>query len=86
MLKGLLYVEDISNGKESTCHAGDAGSVSGSKRSLYKEMAIHFCLGKSQGMWNLMGYSPCGHKESDTTCNKTTTVWKRKIDNKDKNV
>ena len=41
---------------------------------------------KIQGMQNLMGYLPCGHKESDTTCNKTTTVWKRKRDSKDKDV
>ena len=35
---------------------------------LEKEMATHFIFlpGKSHG-WSLVGYSPLGHKESDTT-------------------
>ena len=41
----------------------------GRKNPLEKEMATHpvFLPGKSHGWRNLVGYSPWGHKESDTT-------------------
>ena len=47
---------------------GDPGSIPGSGSSLEKEMAIH-----SSNAWkmpwtrSLVGYSPWGRKESDTT-------------------
>ena len=41
----------------------------GREDPLEKEMAIHSVLlpGKSHGQRNLVGYSPWGHKKSDTT-------------------
>ena len=48
-----------SSGKESACKAGDPGLIPGSGRSLG--------LGEFHGQRSLMGYSPLGHKESDTT-------------------
>ena len=34
---------------------------------LEEEIATHSTHGKSHGQRNLVGYSPWGHKESDTT-------------------
>ena len=59
-----------SDGKESTCNAGDRGSISGSRRfpgegnsySLQYSWPAEF-----YGQRNLAGYIPRGHKESDTT-------------------
>ena len=48
-----------SGGKESVCKAGDPGLIPGSGRSPG--------LGEFHGQRSLMGYSPWGHKESDTT-------------------
>ena len=58
-----------SDSKASACNAGDLGSVPGSGISLEKEMASTPALlpGKSHGRRSLIGYSPWGHKESDTT-------------------
>ena len=43
----------------------------GGDNPLEKEVATHSsilsCLGKSHGQRSLMGYSPWGHKELDTT-------------------
>ena len=41
----------------------------GQEDPLEEEMATHlvFLLGESQGQRNLVGYSPWGPKESDTT-------------------
>ena len=41
----------------------------GGEDPLEKEMATHSTIiaGKSHGQRNLAGYSPRGHKESDTT-------------------
>ena len=48
--------------KSSACNAGDLVSIPGSEDSLEKENP-----GKCHGWRNLIGYSPWGHKESDTT-------------------
>ena len=56
--------------KESACNAGDLGSIPGSGRSPGKtkrQPTPVFLLGKSHGQKSLVGYSPWGHKESDTT-------------------
>ena len=61
--------------KESACHAGDAGSIPGSGRSLgqedtlEKEMATHsnILALEIHGQRSLVGYSPRGGKESETT-------------------
>ena len=54
-----------SNGKESTCNAGDLGW----EDPLEKEMATHSSVpaGESHGQRRLAGYGPWGRKGSDTT-------------------
>ena len=54
--------------KESACSAGDPGSVPGSEGSTPV-----FLPGDSHGQRSLAGYSPWGHKESDTTEQHTHT-------------
>ena len=59
-----------SDGKESTCNAGDLGSVPELGRSLgggHGNPLQYSCLGNLHGQRNLVGYSPWGHKESDVT-------------------
>ena len=57
-------------GKESTCNTGDLGSIPGSGRSSGGEHGNplqYSCLENPHGQRRLTGYSPWGHKESDTT-------------------
>ena len=60
-----------SDGKESACPAGDPGSIPGLGRSPGEMIgySLHpvFLPGKFHGQRILAGYSPGGHKESDTT-------------------
>ena len=62
-----------SSGKESTCNAGDtgdAGSTPGSGRSPGRgkwQLTPVFLPEKSHGLEDSGGYSPKGHKVSDTT-------------------
>ena len=59
-----------SDGKESTCNAGDLGSIPGLERSLgggHGNPLQYSCLENSHGPRTLAGYSPWDHKESDTT-------------------
>ena len=53
-----------SDGKESTCNAGDLGSIPGLGRFLEKGKATHSSIqpGEFHGL-----YSPRGRKESDMT-------------------
>ena len=56
--------------------AGDAGSIPGSEDPPEEEMATHsriFLPGKSHGRRRLVGYSPWGRKELDTTEHLTDT-------------
>ena len=53
--------------KESACSVGDLGSIPGSGRSRKRQPAPVFLPGESHGQRSLMGYSPRGCKESDTT-------------------
>ena len=61
--------------KESTASAGDMGSNPGSERapgirndnSSCPVATAVFLPGQYLGQMNLVGYSPKGHKESDTT-------------------
>ena len=68
-LMGILSqcVHGGSDGKESACNAGDAGSNPGSGRSPGKEMATH----SSILAWGIpgtgVGYSPWSCNELDTT-------------------
>ena len=75
------------SGKQSTCNAGDMGSIPGSGRSqgwedpLEKEMATHSHILAWQMPWTEepVGYSPWGCKESDTDMteqlNNTNSMW-----------
>ena len=57
-----------SGGKESTCNAGDLGSIPGSGRSPgegHGNPLQYSCLENPQGQRNLAGYSTWGHKELD---------------------
>ena len=56
--------------KAAAYNAGDPGSIPGSGRSTGEgngNPLQYSCLEKSHGQGNLVGYSPWGHKESDTT-------------------
>ena len=56
--------------KDSTCQAGDLGSVPGLGRSAGEgngNPLQYSCHGESHGRRSLIGYSPWGRKESDTT-------------------
>ena len=64
------------DGKESTCNAGDLGSIPGWGRSPGERNWLPtpvFWPGESHGQRNLAGYSVWGHKESDTTKRLTHT-------------
>ena len=59
-----------SDGKESTCNAGDLSSILGLERSLEKGMETplqYSCLANPHGQRSLVGYSLWCHKESDMT-------------------
>ena len=59
-----------SDSKESTCNVGDLGLIPGSGRSPgggHGNPYQYSCLENPHGQRNLAGYSPRGHKESDTT-------------------
>ena len=59
-----------SNGKESACNVEDYGSTSGLGRSSGEgkwQPTPVFLPGKSHGRRSIVGYSPWGGKESDTT-------------------
>ena len=56
--------------KVSACSAGDLRSIPGSGRFPWRrkwQPTPVFLPGESHGWRNLVGYSPWGHKESDTT-------------------
>ena len=58
-----------SNGKESSCNAGDLGSISGLRRSPGEGNGNphqYSCLGNHMDR-SVAGYSPWGHKELDMT-------------------
>ena len=58
-----------SDGKASACNAGDLGSITGLGRPWRRKWQSTPALlpGKSHGRRSLIGYSPWGRKESDTT-------------------
>ena len=64
--------------KESTCNAGDMGLIPGLGRFPGGGNGNPLqCSGKSHGQRSLVGYSPWGHKESNTTehLNTHTHKW-----------
>ena len=59
-----------SDSKQSACIEGDLGSIPGFGRSPgggHGNPLQYSCLENPHGQWNLVGYSPWGCKESDTT-------------------
>ena len=59
-----------SDSKESICNLGDPGSIPGLGRSPgggHGHLLQYACLENPHGQRSLVGYSPRGHKESDTT-------------------
>ena len=65
----LLDFPSSSTGKESACNAGDLGSIPGLGRTPgggHGNSLQYFCLENPRER-NLVGYSPWGHKESNTT-------------------
>ena len=54
------------NSKESTCNAGDMGSIPGLGRKSCNPLQSS-CLDKPHGPRSLTGYSPWDRRESDTT-------------------
>ena len=67
-----------SDGKESACSAGDPGSIPGLRmipwRSEWQTTPVSLPE-ESHGERNLTGYSPWGHKESDTTVRLIPCSW-----------
>ena len=60
----------VSDSKESACNAGGLGLIPELGRSPGGEHGYSFqcsCLEKPHGQRSLVGYSPWGRKESDTT-------------------
>ena len=61
---------DSSADEESTCSSGDLGSIPELGRSPgggRGNLLQYSCLENPHGQRSLVGYSPCGHKESDMT-------------------
>ena len=59
-----------SDGKEFCCTVGDLGSILGLERSPgggHGNPLQYSCLENPHEQRSLVGYSPWGHKESDTT-------------------
>ena len=57
-----------SDSKESTCNAGDLGSISGFRRSPGGGHGNQYsCLKNPHGQRSLAGYSPWGQKEMNMT-------------------
>ena len=72
-----------SDSKESTCNVGDLGLIPGLGRSPgggHGNPLQYSCLENPHGQRSLVGYSPWGHKESDTTerlstAHMNTAIW-----------
>ena len=73
---------DGSVGKQSACNVGDPGLIPGWGRSpegRHGNSLQYFCLGNPYGQRSLRGYSPWGHKESDTTERLSSTAYLNEI-------
>ena len=62
--------------KDSPANVGDMSSIPGLRRSPERKWqpTLVFLPGKVHGQRSLVGYSPRGHKESDTT-EQSTHIW-----------
>ena len=64
-------------GKESACNAGYLGSIPIDKipwRRAWQRIPVS-CLENPHGQRSLVGYSPWGHKETDTTESLSTNTF-----------
>ena len=81
ILRGKMGFPGGSDGKQSTCNAGDLGSIPGLGRSPgggHGNPLQYSCLENPHGQRILLVYSPWGRKELDMTkCKK-----RRKMENK----
>ena len=69
-IRGRLGFRGGSDGEEFACSVGDLGLIPGSGRSPgggHGNPLQYSCLENPHGQRSLVGYSPWGHKESDTT-------------------
>ena len=69
-LQSSLDFPGGSDGKESTCNVEDLGLIPGLGRSLEERLGNplqYSCLENPRGQRSLVGYSPGGCKELDTT-------------------
>ena len=67
-----------SDGKESTCNAGELGSIPGLGRSPEggrRNPLQYSCLENPRGQRSLLGYSPWGHKELDKIERLSTVIF-----------
>ena len=68
LITSIVRLPEGSDGKESAYNAGDPGSIPGLGRSSGEGSGTPVLLpGKSHGRRSLVGYSPWGRKELDTT-------------------
>ena len=70
LLSAFLGFPSGSKGKKSTCNEGNLGLIPGLGRSLRGGNGLPtlvFWPGEFHGQRSLVGYSPWGHKKSDTT-------------------
>ena len=74
--KGTLQFPGSSAGKEPACNAGDPSSIPGLGKFPGEGIGYQLqysCLENPHGQRSLVGSSPRGHKESDTTEQLSTT-------------
>ena len=77
-IKELLWLLEGLDGKVSACNVGDPGSIPGLGRSPGEGNSNPLpypCLEKSHGQCNLVGYSPWGCTELDTTEQLHFRIW-----------
>ena len=73
----LLGFPGGSDGKGSTCNAGDLGLIPGLGKILWRrawQACQYSCLENPHGQRSLAGYSPEGRRESDMTEQQSTTA------------
>ena len=78
----LLDFSGGSVSKKPACNAGDTGSISGLGRSPAGGRGNplqYSCLDNPHEQRSLRGYSPWGHKESDTTERLSSTAYLNEI-------
>ena len=69
-MKADIFFPGGLDGKASACNVGDPGLIPGLRRSPGKgngNPLQYSCLENPHGWRSMVGYSPWGHKESDTT-------------------